>query len=337
MTPRRFFLAPVLLACLILPLRADDKQAASIVEKTSAALTKTPANLQDLKDLQQRVQDVYKKVAPAVVGIQIGMASGSGVIVSEDGVVLTAGHVSQTPDTDCFVILRDGKRLKAKSLGQNTLIDSGMIQIEEKGKWPYAEMGVSKDLKKDQWVVAIGHPGGFDKDRTPVLRLGRVIDFNNGPNGYVRTDCTLVGGDSGGPLFDLDGKVIGIHSRIGPNLNFNIHVPIDTFHETWTRLVSGESWSGNKTKVSAKTMAEKLGVQFELTGGILKVREVKSESLAAKAGLKTKDMIATVDGKNVSNEDQIEEIIGKKKRGDKVVIEVDRGADRLSLTLEVNK
>jgi serine protease Do len=277
---------------------------------------------------------VYKKVLPAVVGIQIDNASGSGVIVSEDGLVLTAGHVSSKPDTPCTVILRDGKRLKARSLGQNTQIDSGMIQIEEKGKWPFVDMGVSKDLQKDQWVVAIGHPGGFDPGRSPVLRVGRIVNSNKS---FIQTDCTLVGGDSGGPLFDLEGKVVGIHSRIGPALSFNVHVPVDTYRDTWTRLTSGESWSGNRTNVPAKGMEDRIGAHFELNGGVLKVREVARGSMADKAGLKVKDLIATVDGKAVTNEDQIEEIIKKKKNGEKIVVEVDRGIDRLSLNLEVVK
>src|SRR5947209_489038 len=100
----------------------------------SPALTKEPTSIKELKELQSRVQDVYKKVTPAVVGIQIGGASGSGVIVTEDGLVLTAGHVSGKPDSDCTVIFPDGKRFKAKSLGQNKGIDSGMSQIAETGK-----------------------------------------------------------------------------------------------------------------------------------------------------------------------------------------------------------
>src|SRR5579871_4775719 len=107
----RLIIAPFVFACLVLPLRADEKQPATSLEKTSVPLTKTPTSLQDLKELQQRVQEVYKKVLPAVVGIQIGNASGSGVIINEDGVVLTAGHVSSKPDSDCKVILRDGKIL----------------------------------------------------------------------------------------------------------------------------------------------------------------------------------------------------------------------------------
>ena len=329
----RLLIVPFLLGCLVAPTWADDKQPVSVEKPKTEALTKTPTNIQDLKDIQQRVQEVYKKVLQSVVGIQIGGASGSGVIVSEDGLVLTAGHVSGAPETTCTVILRDGKRLKAKSLGRNQGIDSGMIQIEEKGKWPFVEMGVSKNLKKDQWVVAIGHPGGFDPGRSPVLRVGRIITSNNS---LIRTDATLVGGDSGGPLFDLDGKVIGIHSRIGPNIDFNIHVPVDTYRDTWDQLLASESWGGD-SRSPARGAGDRLGANFELAGGTLKVREVKSGSMAATAGLKIHDLIVTVDGKTVSSQDEIDAIFKKKKSGEKVVVEVDRGVDRLSLNVEVKR
>src|SRR5437879_2436455 len=94
----------------------------------SAPLTKVPANLAEIKDLQKKVQEVTKKVIPTVVGVQIGGASGSGVIVTEDGYVLTAGHVSGKPGQDAMLILPDGTRKKGKSLGQNKGIDSGMIK-----------------------------------------------------------------------------------------------------------------------------------------------------------------------------------------------------------------
>src|SRR6266568_4225222 len=184
MSRRNPFLPVIMALLLAVPALAD-----------SPALTKEPTNIKELKELQLRVQDVYKKVTPAVVGIQIGGASGSGVIVTEDGSVLTAGHVSGQPDSDCFVIFPDGKRLKAKSLGQNKGIDSGMIKITESGKYPHVELGDSKTLQKGQWVVSLGHPGGFVPGRSPVLRLGRVI---NATDSLIQTDCTLVGGDSGG-------------------------------------------------------------------------------------------------------------------------------------------
>jgi serine protease Do len=323
MRPRSLLLTPLAIALLVVPAWAD------------APLTKEPTSIKELKDLQSRVQDVYKKVTPAVVGIRIGGASGSGVIVTEDGYVLTAGHVSGKPESDCVVIFPDGKELKAKSLGQNTNIDSGMIKITQPGPYPHVEMGDSKSLQKGQWVVSLGHPGGFQPGRSPVLRLGRVLTANDS---LIQTDCTLVGGDSGGPLFDLDGKVIGIHSRIGMSINFNIHVPVATYRDTWDDLVASKSWGSQRfgPRTPSPALPAKvpdLGAQYELSAGVLKIATVKAGSLAEKAGLKARDIIAKFDGKTVANANEIEEILKKKKSGDEIVIEVDRGADRLPLKL----
>src|SRR5262249_54284471 len=153
--------------------------------------------LEDLKALQAATKAVLKKTMPATVGLVIGQNAGSGVIVNEEGYILTAGHVSGEPGKDAIILLPDGTRLKGKTLGRNDGIDSGMIKITSKppkgGKWPHAEMGDSSKVKENQWVVAIGHPGGWRKGRTPVVRLGRVLRTDKSS---IQTDCPLVGGDS---------------------------------------------------------------------------------------------------------------------------------------------
>src|SRR5262245_7407837 len=298
-------------------------------------LTKEPANIKELKELQTRVQDIYKKVTPAVVGIQIGGASGSGVIVTEDGYVLTAGHVSGKPDQDCTVIFPDGKKLKAKSLGQNRGIDSGMIQITETGQYPHVEMGDSKSLQKGQWVVSLGHPGGFVPGRSPVLRLGRVI---NSTDSLIQTDCTLVGGDSGGPLFDLDGKVIGIHSRIGPAIASNIHVPVDTYTTNWDDLVAGKEWGNMFGFGPAKpTSPPSLGLSFEKSGDLMKITGVDKDSAAEKVGFKVRDLIEKLDGKTVSSYDDIVDVLKKKKEGEEVTVDFLRAGSPMTLKLKLGK
>jgi len=201
-----------------------------------------PETIEDLRLMEKQVQAVLERVSPSTVGVIVGPGQGSGVIVSADGLVLTAGHVSKNPGDDALIILSNGKQYKAKSLGRNGALDSGMIKITSGGPFPFVEMASNAKVKTGDWCIAVGHPGGFRPNRGLVTRVGRVL-FNS--NSLMRTDCALVGGDSGGPLFDMQGRVIGIHSRIGNKLiTENIHVPIDTFHQTWDRLVKGEAWGG---------------------------------------------------------------------------------------------
>jgi len=178
-------------------------------------------------------------VTAATVGVRVGSNSGSGVIVSEDGLVLTAGHVVGKPGQEVVFMFADGKTAKGKTLGLYGNADAGMMRITDPGKWPYLPRGQSRGLHVGAWCLALGHPLGFMKDRPPVVRLGRILRLSDN---VIQTDCALVGGDSGGPLFDLEGRIIGIHSRIGMAMDINIHVPIDVFADNWERLLKGEQW-----------------------------------------------------------------------------------------------
>jgi serine protease Do len=229
-----------------------------VIEKNA-----TPANVDDLKAMEEHVQKVLKKIIPSVVGVRVGPGQGSGVVINDDGYILTAGHVSGKPGQNCVIILPDGTQLKGKTLGQNKGIDSGMVKINEddlkkhKAKIHHLDMGKSSELVRGQWVIGIGHPGGFRPNRTPVVRVGRILFASNF---VIRTDCTLVGGDSGGPLFDMQGNVIGIHSRIGGfNITENMHVPVDTFRKEWDKLAKGDSYGGSLGQIeNVKSMGGKL-------------------------------------------------------------------------------
>ena len=198
-----------------------------------------PTEPEDLKLVQQKVKEVARKNMNLVVAVTDGIGYGSGVIVSEDGLVLTAGHVLLTGGTDFRVIFPDGREAKAEPWGRNLNVDAGMVRILEEGPWDHAEMGTLATLRKGDWCVCLGHSGGYELGRRPPVRAGRIIDFE--PDQLV-TDCVLIGGDSGGPLFDLEGRVVGIHSSIGGSIAENRHVSIATFRKHWDRMISGEKW-----------------------------------------------------------------------------------------------
>jgi serine protease Do len=293
-----------------------------VIPAPPAAVNKAqPESLEDLRALQQQTREVIDKVIPTTVCLQVGGASGSGVIVSEDGIILTAGHVSGEPGRKIKVILHDGRKVDGVTLGRWSQIDSGMAQITTEGKWPYAEIGVSKDLKVDQWCISTGHPGGYKKDRPPVVRLGR-IGFSNG--NMVQSDCTLVGGDSGGPLFDMSGKVIGIHSRIGNPLTANIHVPADTYRDTWDQLVKSEKIGENPVW---------LGVQADEFAKNCKLGEISKNSPAEKAGLQPGDVIVRFAGKDITTYEDMRKLLLKQKPGDEITLQLKRGDETKELRI----
>lgn len=333
MTPSRRAYRPAVAAVLLAVLAAGPARAA---DKWDIARTTIPESVAELKSLQAAVKEVVDKCSPVTVGIFVGMGAGSGVIVSEDGLVLTAAHVSGKAGEECTVVLPSGKRVRAKTLGTNDAVDSGMVQITDPGpndgKWPFAGRGKSADLKKGQWLVSLGHPGGFRKDRPPVARLGQVQDTGKD---LIRTNCTLVGGDSGGPLFDLTGKVVGIHSRIGYTLASNIHVPADSFQREWDQLVGGE-----EVGKPARPAGAVLGVEFDddaaAAGGAL-LKSVEPDDPAGKAGLKAGDILLTFDGKEVDSPDAVRKLLKKKKPGDKVEVTARRGTETVTVTVTLGK
>jgi S1-C subfamily serine protease len=216
---------------------------AVVAALTPQRLVAAPFDRQDLQRIEHRVQTVAEKNLPAIValthGSKEGIASGSGTIISKDGLIVTAAHVVRGADL-VDVTFPDGTRRKAKVLGGDAGRDIALARINEAGEYPFVELGHSKDLKIGDIVVAMGHAGGFDDRRQPPVRLGRIFDTN--PKGFLRSDCTLIGGDSGGPLFDLDGKIVGVHSNIGVDMSVNNDVPIEVAHAEWDRLMAGERW-----------------------------------------------------------------------------------------------
>ena len=315
----RFVLALLLGLAVLTPLYAQSRPPA--LDKL------VPENVHDLRVIQERVKKVMDKVAPAVVGIKIGYAAGSGVIINKDGYVLTAGHISGKPGRDVELFLPDGRKPKGKTLGANTVLDSGMIRIIGEDEWPFVEMGDASRLKPGAWCLALGHPEGFRAGRTPVLRLGRLLERNDK---LLRTDCALVGGDSGGPLFDLDGKVIGIHSKIGPQLSINLHVPVNTYRETWKRLAKGEVWDGSQR-------GPYIGVELDEDFPECRIAKVEKDSPAEEAGLKAGDVVIRFGKERVEYLEDLPTLVIKHKPGDEVTVGVRRGKKILELKIVIGK
>jgi serine protease Do len=289
--------------------------------------------LGDLKAVQEQVKRVVAKVLPCTVNVRIGAGQGSGVIISADGYVLTAAHVSGPADRNVTIVFADGRKVKGKTLGANRKVDGGLIKITEEGKWPFAEMGSSGGLKRGQWCVAIGHPGGFKPGRPPVVRLGRVLE---NAKALIQTDCSLVGGDSGGPLFDLQGKVIGIHSRIGNSIAANIHVPVDSYRDEWDRLVKGEVW-GSLFGSGKAARGAYLGVKGDPDAEACKIGEVIAGSPAAKAGLRADDVVTKFGDKRIGTFEDLVAQVRTRRPGDEVTLEIQRDDRTMTLRVVIGK
>lgn len=310
----------------------EEPSDAIVVEPSAEALKAfertVPQSVDDLQAIQDHVATLTEKVMPCVVGVRIGNAQGSGVIVSKDGYVLTAAHVSGRPDRNATFILPDGRRLQGKTLGRNTAIDAGLMKITTEGEWPFVEMADIDTVDAGDWTVAMGHPGGYRDGRTPVVRLGRIVSKRNN---VLQTDNALVGGDSGGPLFDASGRVIGIHSRIGPSINWNFHVPISYYTDDWEDLALSKEW-GRGSPASPTV----LGVNGEdhPEGGAL-VTGVPETWPAASAGVKVDDVITKVDDQEIKTFDDLSGYVSEQSPGDMVTLTIRRGGRTITVDVKL--
>ncbi len=324
-------------ACIVaaLALIAARNSASAQGSLPAAFAKKVPESVRDLREMENHVQKLVERVLPATVSLRIGNAYGSGVIINREGYILTAGHVSGAANREVTVILPDGKRLRGQTLGANNGIDSGMVVITDKADFPHLDMARSADLHRGQWCLAVGHPGGHKPGRPPVVRLGRIQYVDDKA---IMSDCVLVGGDSGGPLFDMHGQVIGINSRIGGSVTANVHVPIDTYRDTWPKLAAGEVWgTPGPLFNSIKPAQSYLGIRAGNDKMLLKIEAVTPGSPADKAGLKANDIILKVDNLPLTNADDFADFLKARIPGARLTIQVRRGNDVVMLPVVLGK
>ena len=290
----------------------------------SAQLPEKVKSVEDLKKIQKQLKLVVKKVRPATVALTSTRtgSSGSGVVVSKEGIILTAAHVVQG-NKEVNVVFNDGKAYKAKVLGSNRTKDIAMVKLIDKKDWPVAAIGDSSKLSIGGYVVAMGHAGGFDTRRKPPVRFGRLLSRN--PNGFITTDCTLIGGDSGGPIFDINGNVIGINSSIGNSWALNNHAGISALVQDWERLEKGDNWGRLNSNPMADPDSPVFGFMFEENNnkGVL-IKEVLPKSAAAKAGMKAGDILTGFEKSLIKNGRDLIVQLSRRKPGEKVSVTVTR-------------
>ena len=296
---------------------------------------KAPEDRKDLDAIQSALAKVLPKARAATVCIEVGEGSGTGVIVSADGLILTAAHVSSGVGKKVTIVLEDGTKLKAETLGLVSDTDAAMIRITDKGTYPFVEIDRNNTTRLGDWVFALGHSGGFDKNRGSVVRLARLIRM---ANSTYQSDCTLIGGDSGGPLYDLTGKLIAIHSRVGQQLQVNMHVPMSEYITHWDAMLKSEFiGEGPYAKKPVKGSGF-LGLATDARPeGGLRVTKVGEKSPAQVAGLKEGDIILKFNDKPLAKREEMQDLLKEMSSGDEVVLELERDGKKETITLNLGE
>jgi serine protease Do len=266
---------------------------------------------------------------------------GSGFIISADGYILTNAHVVDGAD-ETTVRLTDKREFKAKVIGADKRTDVALIKIEASGL-PVVKLGDPNKLKVGEWVLAIGSPFGFDNTVTAgiVSGKGRSLPQENLVP-FIQTDAAVNPGNSGGPLFNMRGEVVGINSQIysrtGGYMGLSFAIPIDIALDVQNQLRSTGRVSRGRIGVVIQEVTKELADSFGLAKpeGAL-VNSVEKGGPADKAGVEVSDIIVKFDGKSVTSSSDLPRLVGATRPGSKVALQVWRRGAAKDLTVTVGE
>ena len=294
-------------------------------------------------DLSRTFINVAKQVKPAVVNIDVVERSkrsamrlpegfpdipgltdgqprrqrgtGSGVIISSDGYILTNNHVAGDAE-QINVKLADGREFKAKRIGTDKDTDLAVIKIEAQGL-TFAKLGNSDSMEQGEWVIALGSPFGLEQTMTAgiVSATGRDIPGAGQFTHYIQTDASINPGNSGGPLINMQGEVIGINalifSQTGTSSGIGFAIPSNLANKIYAQLIkSGKvtrGYLGVYLRPVTPALAKAIG--YDGTDGAQVQDITKEDSPAARAGLRSGDVIVEFEGKPVKNPSQLTELV----------------------------
>jgi len=272
---------------------------------------------------------------------QLMQGSGSGFVVSPDGYILTNAHVVQQAD-EITVKLTDRREFPAKVIGSDARTDVAVIKIDA-ANLPVVKIGDDKQLKTGQWVLAIGAPFGLENTATAGIVSGtsRAVGGESSVP-FIQTDVAVNPGNSGGPLFNLNGEVVGINSMIfsqsGGYMGISFAVPIDVAMEVREQLVKTGHVERGRIGVVVQNLDASLAKSFKLDRprGAL-VSAVEKGGPADKAGIKPGDVILKVGNEKIEESYQVSNAVAHAKPGTDTEFSVWRGGSEKDITVKVAK
>jgi len=306
----------------------------------------------------QSFAPLVKAVQPAVVALTVEQSrhltsfgpfappqtregKGSGFVISSDGLVLTNAHVVQGADT-ITAVLGDGSSAQARVLGLDRNMDVALLRLEGDQDWEHVPLGDSTGLDVGDWVLAMGNPLGLGHTVTAgiVSGKGRVLGHDSfGNEDFIQTDAAINKGNSGGPLFNLNGEVVGINTAIVAGANtIGFAIPIDAVEtvlqdlEHKGKVVRG--YVGLRPIPLTPRIAGQLGVQVR-DGAV--VAEIYEGTPAASSQLEPGDLIVAVDGTAVDSPQALIRTIGNQEPGTVIALDVLRGEDPKRIRLELGE
>ena len=337
------------------PAHTGDAAAAPATSRSTAQVDSTPIST---TGSTTAIEGVARNVLPSVVEIDVsgpgGSGSGSGIILSSDGEILTNNHVAAVAGQGgkISVAFNDGSHAAATILGTDPLTDTAVIKAEGVSGLTPATIGKSSDVAVGQSVVAIGSPFGLESTVTSgiVSALDRPVDVGNDGKGNttvypaIQTDAAINPGNSGGPLVDLEGRVVGINSSIqttgstmagqeAGSIGLGFAIPIDEVMPLVSQMAKGETPTHARLGITVQSVDSGSGAQV-VQGAA--VQTVSTGSAAADAGLRNGDVITKVDDHLITSADALVANVRAYRPGDTVTVTYTRGGSdhTVKVTLE---
>lgn len=346
---------------------SEAKQTSTISEPT--LVNSGNVNIVSLEEFSGTSVEVANKVLPSIVGINVlfdvtsnfgyGMqyssesaASGSGIIISEDGYILTNNHIVNSTSNSSFYEVSEAKKVTvylyndetpydAEIVGTDKQTDLAVIKINKNGLTP-AELGNSSNVKVGEFAMAIGNPLGLKSTVTSgiISAVNREVTANDGTK-YVliQTDAAINSGNSGGALVNSSGQVIGINtlkiSATGVE-NMGFAIPINDTVDIYKQLIEYNKVKRPAIGIECMTIDEETAKQNNLSVGVY-VRSVTEFSAAEKSGIKPGDVIIEVDDKKVSTKEELINIKNSKQIGDELKIKLIRDDKEKTVTIKLQE
>jgi serine protease Do len=270
-----------------------------------------------------------------------GASQGSGFFVSADGYLVTNNHVVDNA-AEVQVVLDDGRTLDAKVVGTDPKTDLALVKVNEAGDYPYVRLAADKGRVGD-WVVAIGNPFGLGGTVTAGIVSAQHRDIGSGPyDDYMQIDAAVNRGNSGGPTFNLKGEVVGVNTAIfspsGGNVGIAFAIPAHVVEKVVAELKSNgtvtRGFIGVQIQPVTKEIAEAIGLK-EPRGAL--VAEAQRDTPAARAGVRTGDVITAVNGEAIKDARDLSRKVAGIAPGTKVPLTIQRQGREQTLTLEIGR
>ena len=314
-----------------------------LIYVTSIAPTVNAASLPDFTDLVEQVNPIVTQISTDIkTGTRTRQGpSGSGFIISNDGYVLTNHHVVSEAEA-VRVHLHDGRVVTAKKIGQDEASDVAVLKIEEKNLTP-AKIGNVNALKPGAWVLAFGAPFGFDHSVSAgiVSAKGRSLPWNAYVP-FIQSDASINRGNSGGPLVNAAGEVVGINSQIlssnGGSIGLSFSIPIDLAMDVAEQLKKNGKVARGYIGVGYEDVKPEIAESFGLDrprGAV--VNQVSKGDPGDKAGLKAGDVILSIDAIAIEHAGDLPVIVGRLKPGSKAKFSVMRNGKAVTITVTIGE